>query len=354
MNVFQIIRRFRQWLYDGEARAQTEVLRAYEVAWKAIAEELAKVTSQAGASSEEVTPRSFAPEQMRLRELERQIVKEIRKVGRVASNVTMREQERLVKAAERQSARLIESKLNTGSAVEVGATFNKLPADVINNLVGAASDGSPVRESFDRLAGDLGLATGERVKTALVQGAALGMNPTEIARHVRREVDAKGDNQMRQPAVVRRLNQTVRTESYRALREATRASYEASGVTELWRWVSALSPTTCVVCWAMHGKMFPLDVPLESHIACRCVMVPVLDPNEPFETGPERFAKLEHGFQKQVLGETAFEAYQDGRVKLEDLVGIRASERWGRSRYRRSLKEINGGLDTSLRSLSGQ
>jgi SPP1 gp7 family putative phage head morphogenesis protein len=348
MNVFQIIRRFRQWLYDREARAQTEVLRAYEVAWKAIAEELAKVTSQAEASSEGDASPSFAPEQMRLRELERQIVKEIRKVGRVASDVTMREQGRLVKAAERQSARLIESKLNTKVAAEVAANFNKLPTDVINNLVGAASDGSPVRESFDRLARDLGLATGERVKTALVQGAALGMNPTEIARHVRREADAKGDNQMRQPAVVRRLNQTVRTESYRALREATRASYEASGVTKLWRWVSALSPTTCIVCWGMHGKMFPLDVPLESHIACRCVMVPVLDPNEPFETGPEKFAKLEPGYQKQILGESAFEAYQSGSITLEDLVGIRDSERWGRSRYRRSLKEINVSRPTSV------
>ncbi len=341
MTVFQIIRRFRRWLSDREARAQAEVLRAYEAAWKAIAEELAKITSQQEASSDGDASPSLAPEQLRLRELERQIVEEIRKVGRVAAEVTLREQARLVQAAERYAARLIESQLDTGIAAEVAANFNRLPTDVINNIVGAASDGSPVRESFDRLARDLGLETGERVKTALVRGAALGLNPTEIARRVRREADATGDNPMRQASVVRRLNQTVRTESYRALREATRASYQASEVTQGWRWISALAPSTCTLCWAQHGKVFPLDVPLESHIACRCVMVPVLDPDESFETGPEKFAKLEAGYQKQILGESAFEAYRDGRIKIEDLVGVRDSARWGRSRYRRSLKEIN-------------
>lgn len=341
MNIFQIISRFRKWLADREARAQAEVVRAYEDAWKAITEELAKVTSQMEASSDGDASPSFSLEQNRLRELERQVVEAIKEVGRVASDVTVREQATMVEAAERHAANLIKSKLSTRLAAEVAGNFNRLPTDVIDNLVGAASDGSPVRESFDRLARDLGLETGERVKTALVRGAALGWNPTQIARQVRREADAKGDNQMRAPAVVRRLNQTVRNESYRALREATRASYEASGVTKMWRWVSANSPSTCVLCWAMHGQMFPLDVPLESHIACRCVMAPVLDPSEPFETGPEKFAKLEPGFQKQILGETAFEAYQNGQVKLEDLVGIRDSERWGRSRYRRSIKEIN-------------
>ncbi len=342
-DVHQLVARFRAALLAREAHAQAEVLRAYEAAWEAIVEQLAELTRRTEASPTGDASPSLLLEQRRLRELEQQVVEAILKVGVAASDVTEREQSALVKAAERQAATLTESKAKGRRAAEVSANFNHLPVDVIQNLVGVASDGSPVRESFDRLARELGLETGERIKRALVQGATLGWNPTQIARHVRREADAKGDNAMRQPAVVRRLNQAVRTESYRALREATRETYKLNEqLVKKWRWVAALSPGTCSVCWAMHGKLFPLDVPLQSHIACRCVMVPVLDEAENFETGAEKFAQLEPGFQKQILGsEAAHEAYLRGEVQLEDFVGVRESERWGRSRYRRSLKDIN-------------
>ena len=70
-------------------------------------------------------------------------------------------------------------------------------------------------------------------------------------------------------------------------------------------------------------------------------MLPVLDEDESFETGAEKFAALEPGFQKQILGsEVAHEAYVRGEVQLDDFVGLRDSERWGLSRYRRSLREI--------------
>lgn len=342
-DVFQIISRFRLWFSDREARAQAEVLRAYEIAWRAIAESLAELTGRGEASSSRGDSPAVRFEQRRLRELERQVVEAILAVGREAADVTLREQAALVLAAERQAVTLTRSQLASRPEATVAVNFNSLPRDVIENLVGATSDGSPVRESFERLAHDLGLETGERIRESLIRGAALGLNPTEIARRVRREADAKGDNAMRQPAVVRRLNQTVRTESYRALREATRATYkENEGVVQKWRWVAALSPSTCVICWAMDGAIFPLDVPMQSHPACRCMLIPVLDEGEPFETGPQKFAKLEPGFQKQILGsQVAFDAYRRGEVKLlEDFVGIRDSERWGPSRHRRSMKEI--------------
>ncbi|MET0646389.1 MAG: minor capsid protein [Pyrinomonadaceae bacterium] len=341
--VLKIVARFRAALLSREERAQAEVLRAYETAWVGIAEQLADLTRRLEAPSDGGASPSLRVEQQRLRELERQVVEAILEVGRTAADVVAREQAALVLAAERQAATLTAAQAMGRGAV-VAVNFNGLPVDVIERLVGVSSDGSPVRESFDRLARDLGLETGQRITQALVRGAALGSNPVEIARRVRREADAKGDNAMRQPAVVRRLNQAVRTESYRALREATRETYtENDQLVQKWRWVAALSPSTCSVCWAMHGKVFPLDVPLQSHVACRCVMVPVLDVDETFETGAEKFAELEPGFQKQILGsEVAHEAYVSGDVRLEDFVGVRDSDRWGISRYRRSLREIRG------------
>jgi SPP1 gp7 family putative phage head morphogenesis protein len=342
-DVLNIVARFRAALLSREERAQAEVLRAYEAAWGSITEQLADLTRRLEAPSDGGASPSLRIEQQRLRELERQVVEAILEVGRTAADVVAREQAALVLAAERQAAALTQAAA-TGRAAVVAANFNSLPVDVIERLVGVASDGSPVRASFARLARDLGLETGDRITHALIQGAALGSNPTEIARSLRREADAKGDNVMRQPAVVRRLNQAVRTESYRALREATRESYkENEQLVQKWRWVAALSPSTCSVCWAMHGKTFSLDVPLQSHIACRCVMVPVLDAEETFETGAEKFAKLEPGFQQQILGsDVAHEAYVSGDVRLEDFVGLRDSDRWGLSRYRRSLREIRG------------
>lgn len=346
MDIFGFIRRFRAWLDARDARAQREVLRAYEEAWKAIDARLSEVTRRMEASAEDASP-SLLNERERLRELGRQVEAEIRRVGRAAAEVAEREQGALVRAAEKGARTLLSPRSRVAG---VGVSFDRLPARVIENLVGVATDGSPVRELFDQIARDLGLETGGRVTRALVQGAALGRNPTEIARMVRREADARGGNSARQPAVARRLNQAVRTESYRAMREASRAAYEATG-TRWWRWVAALTPSTCVICWAMHGKLFPSTVPMQSHVACRCVMVPVTDPDEEFETGAERFARASPGHQKQILGDKAFDLYRRGEVDLDSFVAVRHSERWGASRFRLSSDEARRRTLASLNTL---
>src|SRR5437763_8126260 len=109
-SVYKLVARFREWLANREAHAQAELLRAYEASWKAIERELAKVTSHIEASPQDASL-SLILEQRRLRELERQVVEEIRKVGRVASEITLREQSALVAAAEEQATRLIQSKV---------------------------------------------------------------------------------------------------------------------------------------------------------------------------------------------------------------------------------------------------
>ncbi len=342
--VYTLAASFRAALLQREERAQAEILRAYEAAWEAIELELAKVTTQIEASPDGDASPSLQLEQRRLRELERQVVEAIREVARTASDVTLREQTAVVRAAESQAATLIKTKRLAGSAVEAGVVFDRLPADVIQQLVGFASDGTPVRAAFERLAIDLGLETGARVRDALTQGVTLGWSPTQIARKVRREAEARGGNPMRAPAVVRRLNTLVRTETFRAYREATREVYQANKrLLRGWRWVSAKSPTTCVVCWAMDGQVFKLTEPMQSHLNCRCVTVPtIIGEKEKYETGAERFAKLEPGVQRDLLGDAAFEAYRAGRLSLQDLVGVRTSEQWGVSRFRRSLKDVLG------------
>lgn len=347
-SVYTMAARFRAALLKREAHAQAEILAAYEAAWRAIETTLAQLTSQAEASPDGDASPALLLEQQRLRELERQVAEAIREVASTAADVTLREQAALVSAAQSHAGALLQSVPRARSAVVIETAFNRLPADVIEQLVGFASDGSPVREVFGSLASDLGLETGERIKRALIQGVTLGRSPTQIARRVRREAEARGDNPMRAPAVVRRLNTVVRSETFRAYNEAARATYEANPrVVAGYRWVAALTPSTCIVCWAMHGKIFPVARPRYTHLNCRCTTVPVLKDRKggQFETGEEKFANLEPGYQRELLGDKTFDLYAEGKILLADVVGERDHPRWGKSLYRRGYDELAGKAD---------
>src|SRR5206468_1456022 len=118
---------------------------------------------------------------------------------------------------------------------------------------------------------------------------------------VRRQVDAKGDNRERDPKIVRKLNSTYRQAVFTSAREANRESYKANNhIVQGWRWLATHDATTCLICWAMDGEEFDVDTPFASHLNCRCVTTPIIDGDPQRETGPEAFAKLETGFQKQV------------------------------------------------------
>jgi hypothetical protein len=90
----------------------------------------------------------------------------------------------------------------------------------------------------------------------------------------------------------------------------------------------------------MDGKEFPLAVNLNSHVGCRCSMIPVSSNTPIRPTGIERFEELEPGVQRELLGAAKYEAWKKGKFKLEDLIGVRLDPQWGTTRFIRSLKDL--------------
>lgn len=406
-NVYQKVAEFRINLLRRDSVAQRELLLAYNQAFKSIEEELTKIANQLGASREGASPSLFSEQQRlrSLQEQVTEAINDLTdKAAGIATRnqglaVTAARDEAVQLIAAKtatddkiaraliekaghkfvgtQEAGPGEAPFHLFNDSESGSTlmlqtvtpetlaakvaehrakgtngtmqasvegiFNKLPADAIAQLVGVSAQGNPVREVFDGIARELGLQTGERIKRALVQGLTLGWSPDRITRLVRREADAQGGNPSRSPAVVRRLHSAVRNETFRAYREATRATYqENSEVVKKWRWVSRQGPSTCVICWSQDGRTFPLSVPFASHPNCRCVMTPMLDrEKEKYVTGPEKFDSLEPGVQRSILGDRSFEALEEGKVdEIGDFVEVVHSEKWGTSRARRNLDEL--------------
>jgi len=148
----------------------------------------------------------------------------------------------------------------------------------------------------------------------------------------------------------------ARTEMLRVYRDTTLETYRANArLVKAWRWSSALQDSTCPVCWAMHGQVFPLAEKMATHPACRCSMLPVMRPWSEInpalkdvpqlstpKTGNELFAKLPEDRQKRILGPTAHQAYKQKLIKLPDLVQETNSPDWGKGRQQRSLSKALG------------
>jgi SPP1 gp7 family putative phage head morphogenesis protein len=329
-------RQFRDALLLRDAAAQAEVLRAYETIWKKLAGEIERIARQIQTEGSSPT---LIFQQGRLQSLQDQLAIEIERVASVAGRITVTQQSGVVAAARTQAVSLMKA---AGRDAGARASFATLATDEVTHLVGIAQDGSPVAGLFKHLAKVLKLESGDVIKDELIKGMALGSNPRAIATAIRRSVDAK-ENGAEDPRMVRRLNMAVREQVIGAYTEVTRLSYQKNArLLEGWVWTAKRSATTCIVCWAMDGEIFPASEPKASHIGCRCVMRPLLPGQSPGELGPDAFAKLETGVQKSILGDTAYSAYESGMVELKDFVGIRSDFRWGDSRYRRSLEDIIG------------
>ena len=204
--------------------------------------------------------------------------------------------------------------------------FDALPIGAVENLVGATVNHAPLRA----ILADLAPAASQQVTDALIEGIALGDSPRTIARTIRRVSGAP----------LQRSFLIARTETLRAYREASRETYQQnSDICRGWQWVCALSQRTCAACLAMHGRVFPLNEPMGSHPACRCVMICLLhDVPNPIEEGAGetwlRGQKAET--QAVILGERGAAAWRNGDVELRDFIREKRSRAWGVTRSART------------------
>lgn len=192
----------------------------------------------------------------------------------------------------------------------------------------ATAPGSPLAE----LLYDLGEQTWDLARL-LTAGMLQGKSPRDVARaFLRRAFQGTHARALR----------IARTEMLRAYREAARDTYRHNPTVTKWQWVSAKRPgRTCAACWALNGRQFPLDQPMEAHPNCLCVMIPVTETweDQGLEGVPETraleqpghlgFARLSPEERRRILGPKLAELYEAGDLKLGDMVTHVPNAKWG-------------------------
>lgn len=223
----------------------------------------------------------------------------------------------------------------------VGISFAVVPHQAIAALVGFSADGTPLA-ALIRAANAEGLVA---ARHALVTGIGAGRPIPAIARNFRAALGIPLSRSMT----------IVRTETLRAYREAARIGVEENAeFLEGWVWYAARDGRTCPVCWAMHGRFFPLTgggsvvgtrraaEVMATHPNCRCVLVPrsksyaeitgdatIPDRRPSITPGPTLFARQPPERQAAILGPGKFALFQAGQLELGDLVELVKDPRWG-------------------------
>jgi hypothetical protein len=119
-----------------------------------------------------------------------------------------------------------------------------------------------------------------------------------------------------------------------------------------WTWLAHPDPSTCPVCWAMHGSVHLKSETLDSHPQWRCTMVSrsasweqlgfrgIADRQPAIRSGAALFVRLPAGEHRAVLGPARYRLYREGALRLEDLVRPTYNPRWAAACARRTLTEL--------------
>jgi len=224
------------------------------------------------------------------------------------------EQLRLARLGLEQAAELVG--LQTGAGLT--GLFDRLPVAAVEEMVGMAGDGSPLRTLLSQAWPD----AVEGLTNELVTGIAIGRNPRTIARLMTEKGLAQGLN---------RVMVIARTEQLRAYRQASQMQYRSSPVVTSYRRLSAHDDRVCIGCLVMDGQEVDLATEFEEHPQGRCAMVPVVSGGAPvtWQSGEEWLSAQSQATQESILGPQRYELWSEGRVAFRRMATLRTNETWG-------------------------
>lgn len=207
--------------------------------------------------------------------------------------------------------------------------FNHLPANAIKMLLGFLQPDGALYKRIQELAP--GLA--QRIADKILEGVGLGYNPQKVGTLIADELGWGLTDALR----------WARTTQMYSYREASRANFAAnSDIIDGWVWFAQLDDSTCESCVANHGQLFGLDETLDDHWNGRCVMIPHVsgDPNPVEQDGQTWFDTQDTATQKQIMGESKWQAWMDGKFEFSAMSRQTPDNIWGTMRTATPLKDL--------------
>lgn len=250
---------------------------------------------------------------------------ELAKYGDYAAPLIARQQRTYLQMGVQDAIEALEASYADAGIV---GTFGRMPVAAVEDMIGRASDGSPLRKLLEESYPD----AVEGLTQAIIDNIAQGKNPRVLA-----QLMADGFGVGLQRALV-----IARDQQMRAYRSANDAEYEASGVVVGKRRLAAKDGRTCLACLAadgeeIHGMMY-------DHPQGRCVAVPMVKGLPPVEwqSGREWFESLSKERQQEIMGDKRWSAWQANKFTFDDLKRVTHNETWGQGLRVPSVKELAG------------
>ena len=210
----------------------------------------------------------------------------------------------------------------------LSAAFTRINIGAVESFIGFAGDGSPL---YTLLAADYAVAV-NAIVDSMVANLAMGQSSAQIARGI---MEASGMGLDRAMLI-------ARTESQRAYRLASTEQYRQSGVTMgFMRLVK--KDGACIACLMLDGERFESESDLDDHPNGRCTAVPIVEGVDApaWEFGQDWFANQTEDKQREILGNTRFEMYQNG-TPLDAFAGKTHNDTWGDSPQAIPISTLKG------------
>lgn len=324
-SIYQISQEYRKELLQRDREAISALLSAYALIYENILREVDRLLLEAEEARKRgvVVGESWLRRQDRLDILRFQVANQIQRFSQSAISTVSSAQRFAIELALRESS----AQINLApQRAAVGISFNRVPQEALEALVGNLRNGSPLSRLFNQFPSEAAIEAGN----TLIKALGEGKGPRETGRELRTVLQTP----------LSRATTISRTETLRVHRQAARSNYEAnSDIVEGWIWTATKSLRTCPVCLAMDGTRHPLGEEMGSHPNCRCTQRPiiegVLDRAEPARLW---FDRLNDQEQVKVLGPKKQAAYKAKELSLMDLVQETDHPMWGPGLREKSLK----------------
>jgi hypothetical protein len=325
--------RFRAQLLARDARRVAEMVQAYGAVWSSINSRLVDLERALQEGESELAL------MRRLRELQAQVERELTSYGAYADQQLLAGVREGLGMSSAHAQGLVQEGYGPMGGAVIRTSWNRLPVEALETLVGMLSDTSPLRHRMEER---LGAAVAQSVGETLVTGLAQGWGPRRT-QQVLRSVLGQG---------LEWSLSATRTATIRAYREGMRANYAAnSALVKAWRWTAAFSARTCMSCIAQDGRVYPLNEPLRDHHNGRCTATPVLatyrelgipmdGPEQTRPTAREWFEGLPEAEQRKMMGDAAWEEWRRGKFALADYSRPYQDEVYGEMFRQAALKEL--------------